>query len=268
MTMRNTEQTDPNGRPLGATALPAPREAADVPSLLRNLRAAIDAAVQGCSVRYHEPEHGLFIEYGAGGRHSLSYRLSHLDTPIGEIRIANQQRFADEQIEHIEHLLAAALPRLHTLLNETPKSTTSTLDADTGLATRTALDDLLALRDQGYGPAGALLIRIDDPHATPLAVLRRVALQIAAVVGDPDRLYRYDDTVIAVALYPGDVETSHFVAERIRLMVAAMPVALPAPTVTVAILDLTTSSERDGLAAAVERLANDTQRKNRVIDAG
>jgi GGDEF domain-containing protein len=272
MTIRNGEQTDPNHPDQGGAGLPAAPEAADVPSLVRSLHSAIDSTLEGCSLRYHEPEHGLFIEYGVGGRHSLSYRLSHLDTPIGEVRIAHGQPLTEAHTEAMENLLAAALPRLYSLLRETPTTNTVSLDADTGLATRAALDDLLGAGNDGYGPdygpAGVLLIRIDDPRTSPPAVLRRVALQIAAVVGDPDRLYRYDDMVIAVALYPGDTDTSGVIAERIRLMVAAMPVALPAPTVTVVVLGLGAKFEREKVAAAAERLANDTQRRNRVIDAG
>ena len=57
-----------------------------------------------------------------------------------------------------------------------------------------------------------------------------------------------------------------FLAERIRMMVAAMPIALPAPTVTVALAKLPTGEDPQITLLRAERdLAQRADVRNRVI---
>jgi GGDEF domain-containing protein len=109
-----------------------------------------------------------------------------------------------------------------------------------------------------------LIIRIDE--AVDAETRRRVALQISAVLGDPDRAYSISDRAFAVALYEGDAATSQFLAERIRLMVAAMQAALPTPSVTVALAGMSAAEATDAAIARLElELAERADLRNRVV---
>ena len=232
-----------------------------ITALLREL----DANVPGIGVHFHDPEHGIEVNVDRGGRHQLSYRLRHKGASLGEITLRLRNRFSSTDIERVESILAQALPVLGTLIDGIGISPSSDVDPDTALQTRAALLRHLARTAGCPGDSVRLLIvRIDA--AADAGIRRRVALQLAAVLGDPDRAYRLDERAFAVMLYPTESTTERFLAERIRMMVAAMPVALPAPTVTVALTQLAFGDEAErSLLKAEKDLAQRSNVRNRVI---
>ena len=225
----------------------------------------LDASLPGIGVHYHDPERGVEVIKARGGRHQLSYRLRHQSAPLGEIRLHRRAPFTGADIDRIESILARALPALEVVLRSLQSSASSDMDPDTALQNRAALVRLLArARADDDGPTALLIVKIDE--ATDPAIKRRVALQLAAVLGDPDRAYRIGERTFAVALYRGDHTAAKFLAERIRMMVAAMPVALPSPTVTVALTKLSASARSEAaLVDAEARLEAHSAIHNRVI---
>ena len=195
----------------------------------------------------------------------MSYRLRHEGAPLGEIRLRRRIAFNETDIDRVESILAHALPALEVALRSLQSSASSDIDPDTALQNRSALVRLLArARADDDGPTALLMVSIDD--AADAGIKRRVALQLAAVLGDPDRAYRIGERTFAVALYRGDDATAQFLAERIRMMVAAMPVALPSPTVTVALTKLSASERSEATLAQCEaRLQAHSAIRNRVI---
>lgn len=83
-------------------------------------------------------------------------------------------------------------------------------------------------------PATMLLVRVDD-GALDVGLRTRIIRLINAVIQDCDGSFAFDSRTTAVPLGEHEAASAGFLAERIRLMVAAMRAALPAPTVTVAI---------------------------------
>jgi GGDEF domain-containing protein len=236
----------------------------DPQAFIAALAGELDATLPGISVHFHDPEHGIEVDIDRGGRHQLSYRLRHKGAALGEITLRFRTRFSSGDIDRIESILARALPVLVSLIAELRTSASSDIDPDTALQTRAALLRHLG-RAKGTidGPTTLLIIRIDD--AADAGIRRRVALQLAAVLGDPDRAYRIDDRAFAVTLYKADAAAERFLAERIRMMIAAMPVALPAPTVTVALAKLPSGEDPQITLLRAERDLAQANSRNRVI---
>jgi len=225
----------------------------------------LDATLPGVGLHFHDPEHGIEVNLDRGGRHQLNYRLRHNGVSLGEVTLRFRNRFSRADIECVEAILARALPVLGSLIEGFAADASSDVDPDTALQTRAALLRLLVRAAKSTDcPTTLLIIRIDE--AADAGIRRRVALQLAAVLGDPDRAYRIGDRTFAVTLYKADAPAARFVAERIRLMVAAMPAALPAPTVTIALVRL--SAEEDGeraLLRAERDLDQHSSLRNRVV---
>jgi GGDEF domain-containing protein len=221
----------------------------DPRAFVASLASELAAALPGIGVHYHHAEHGIEVGADDGGRNQLSYRLRHKGVFLGEVTLRLRNRFSGADIDQVESILARALPALADLLQLLSSDASSEIDGETALQTRTAL-----LRHLARVPAAArktlLIIRIDD--AGDENTRRRVALQLSAVLGDPDRAYRISDRAFAVALYDADGPSAQFLAERIRLMVAAMPAALPAPSVTVAIAEFSAANAPERALARCE----------------
>ncbi len=237
----------------------------DPRAFITSLASELDAALPGIGVHYHDPEHGIEVNLDQGGRHQLSYRLRYKGDSLGEVTLRFRNRFSGADINRVEAILARALPTLGLLLQHFADDASSDIDSETALQTRTALLRHLARAPAiSTGVKTLLIVRIDD--ATDAGTRRRVALQMAAVLGDPDRVYRISDRAFAVALYDADSASAGFLAERIRLMVAAMPVALPAPSVTVAIAETTAGKMPDRVLADAElELNRRVGLRNRVV---
>lgn len=250
----------PQTEPL--VALPGTPER-DPQAFITALAGELDATLPGISVHFHDPEHGIEVNLDRGGRHQLSYRLRHKGASLGEITLRFRNRFGSADIDRVESTLARALPVLASLFDELQAS--SDIDSDTALQTRAALLRHLERAAKTVdGPTTLLIVRIDE--AADAGIRRRVALQLAAVLGDPDRAYRIDDRAFAVTLYKADAPAERFLAERIRMMIAAMPIALPAPTVTVALAKLPTGEDPQITLLRAERdLAQRSDARNRVI---
>jgi GGDEF domain-containing protein len=107
-----------------------------------------------------------------------------------------------------------------------------------------------------------MAIRIDADADAPL--VRRVVLQVVAVLGDPDRAYRLGPRTFAVSLYEADRVAARLLAERIRLMVAAMPSSAAAPTVTIVVAECVEPTD-ETLPALEAALDAHRAIRNRVI---
>ena len=237
----------------------AARTTRDPRAFIESLSDELEATLPGISLHFHDPQHGVEVDIDRGGRHRLSYRLRHAGVTLGEMTLRSRHRFDGADIECVEAVLARALPTLAEHLAALDDAA-SDIDADTGLQSRAALQRLL--RRSPVGPIGLMAVRIDTDADS--ATVRRVALQIAAVLGDPDRAYRIGTRTFAVSLYEADAYAARFLAERIRLMVAAMPAQLPAPTVTVIVADITERSDAT-LERIDARLDAHRAARNRVI---
>ena len=233
----------------------------DPRTFIASLADELEAAMPGLSVHYHHAEHGIEVIRNGGGRNQLSYRLRHEGTFLGEVTLRCRSRFSAAEIGRFESILARAIPQLAAQLKSLASDASSDIDAETGLQTRTAL-----LRHLARAPAAQvstlLVVRIDD--AVSAEVRRRVALQLSAVLADPDRAYAISECAFAIAL--GETDSPEFLAERIRLMVAAMPTALPAPSVTVALAEIADAEAAQTTLARVEsELAERADLRNRVV---
>ncbi len=243
-----------------------PRANADDPrAFVTMLARELDTTLPGIGLHFHNPEHGIEVNVDRGGRHQLNYRLRHEGASLGEITLRLRNRFSGADIDRVESILARALPGLTTLIQNLRTATSSDIDPDTAVQTYAALLRHLS-RATGFpdGPTTLLIVRIDE--AADSGIRRRIALQLSAVLGDPDRVYRIDSRAFAVTLYKADAHAERFLAERIRLMVAAMPAVLPAPTVTVALTHLPRAQDPQQL---LDQVMNDLAElhdvRNRVI---
>jgi hypothetical protein len=233
----------------------------DPRACVASLADELEAALPGVSVYYHHAEHGIDVIRNGGGRNQLNYRLRHEGTFLGEVTLRYRSRFSAAEIGRFESILARAIPQLAGQLKWLTSDASSDIDTDTGLQARTALLRHLA-RAPTARASTLLVVRIDD--AVNAEVRRRIALQLSAALADPDRAYTISECAFAVVL--GEIDSARFLAERIRLMVAAMPTALPAPSVTVAIAETVDAEAAETTLARAElELAARTDLRNRVV---
>jgi GGDEF domain-containing protein len=237
-------------------------DARDPRAFVASLATELETALPGVGIHYHHAEHGIEVIRNDGGRHQLSYRLRHKSAFLGEVTLRSSKRFSGADISRVESILARAMPLLATQLQSLAGDASSELDPGTALQTRTALLRHLA-RAPAQQATTLLIVRIDD--AIDAATRRRVALQLSAVLGDPDRAYCISDRAFAVALHDADAASTQFLAERIRLMVAAMPTALPAPSVTVAVATVHAGDADTAVTRFEQELELRADLRNRVV---
>ena len=185
------------------------------------------------ALTYAHKSSDLHLEFGAHGRHSISYSLSHEGEHLGELVFRRNQRFSEQEQGNLESLLAALLyPMRNTLLYRA--ATQSALrDPLTDTGNRIAMDQTLEreieVSRRHQQPLSLLMLDIDhfklinDTHGHSVGddVLKAVAASIKNQLRNVDMVFRFGGEEFLIVLSNTHREAAAMVGERLRIEVQA-----------------------------------------------
>jgi diguanylate cyclase (GGDEF)-like protein len=190
--------------------------------------------INSCSYSFQEKN--ITIKLGKISTHTTDYSLRLQDNYLGNIVFSRKQRFATEELEHLEGLLSILIYPLRNALSYRDAIQQALSDPLTGLANRGALEQAIAHQwqmAQRYEQHFCVLMldidhfkSINDNygHGVGDNVLKAVAHSISDTTRQTDVAYRYGGEEFVVILNKSALSGALIIAERIRENVAALSV--------------------------------------------
>jgi diguanylate cyclase (GGDEF)-like protein len=214
------------GRALRITALL--QTTLDAARLIDIFSRELNGAVPHDSIRYVNPESNIEVAYGRSGRHSCSYRLRLEEQSLGQLSLTRRERFANEELSLLEHLLCSLIHPLHNALAYQRAIEEARKDPLTGVYNR-GMFELLLRREVGLArrhqiPFSLIFADIDHfktvndvlGHACGDTVLKNFIACITECIRSTDILARYGGDEFIVLLNNTPIEGARRLAERIR----------------------------------------------------
>ena len=170
----------------------------------------------------------LRFEFGERGNHTAGYRLSHEGEYLGELIFRRSQRFSEEELGHLESLLASLLFPLRNALLYRAAVQSALRDPLTNTGNRLALNQSLQreidLARRSLQPLSMLMLDIDHfkqindkhGHAYGDEVLKAVAATLRDQLRNVDLVFRYGGEEFLVLLSGTCREAAGVIGERLR----------------------------------------------------
>ncbi len=165
---------------------------------------------------------------GLGGPHRCDYKLSLEGINYGGLTLSRRLRFAEEELEILEHLLGVAICPIRNACRYASVQQAALTDSLTGIPNKRALDEALARecsRGERHGDTCSLILcdldhfkQVNDNygHVVGDHILKAVAQELRKATRNCDELYRFGGEEFAVLLPHTDQDQAYQVAERIR----------------------------------------------------
>jgi diguanylate cyclase (GGDEF)-like protein len=173
---------------------------------------------------------------GMGGPHRCDYRLNLEGSFYGTLSLSRRQKFAEQELEGIELMLAAAICPVRNACQFITIEQASLTDALTGVPNKRALDEALArascLGDRHGDPYSLILCDLDYfklvndqyGHVVGDHMLKLAATEIERAVRNSDSVYRFGGEEFAIVLPHTEEPNAHDVADRIRAYINTITV--------------------------------------------
>jgi diguanylate cyclase (GGDEF)-like protein len=170
----------------------------------------------------------LRLEFGQRSRHNASYCMTHEGEQMGELVFHRDKRFTEEELAHLESLLASLLFPLRNALLYRNASLSALRDPLTGAGNRIAMEQSLTregeIARRQQQPLSVLMLDIDHfkgindthGHATGDEVLRAVADAIKDRLRNIDQVFRFGGEEFLIVLTNTGRESAALVGERLR----------------------------------------------------
>lgn len=181
---------------------------------------------QGLSYQHENPRMRMMV--GQEQKHHCNYRLNLFESPLGEIRLSRNKRFAEQELALFEHFLSALVYPLRNALLYLEALHAAHHDALTGVGNRNALMEHMPheiAHAKRHGKPFSILVfdidffkKINDlhGHAAGDAVLRTTARILQEKLRGDDRLFRYGGEEFVILLRDTDTAGACVVAENLR----------------------------------------------------
>lgn len=185
-------------------------------------------------LQYQCPGDDAPLQLGKCASHAASYRLKHLGESNGELTYWRTQRFAEEELNQLESLLASLIYPLRNSLLYREAIRSSLRDPLTGIGNRTAMDKMLQrevdLAGRNQLPLTILMIDIDHfkrindgyGHSVGDEVLKAVADELRTQLRNVDMLFRYGGEEFLVVLSNTNERCAANIGERLRQSIAEL----------------------------------------------
>lgn len=185
------------------------------------------------ALQYRHEASDLRLEFGQRGHHSVSYSLSHEGEHLGELTFRRNQRLSDEELDHLESLLATLLYPMRNALLYRAATRSALRDPLTGTGNRIAMDQTLRreieMARRHLSPLSLLMLDIDHfkiindthGHAVGDHVLRTVAAAIKSQLRNVDMVFRFGGEEFLILLSNTNREAAAMVGERLRQAIQA-----------------------------------------------
>jgi diguanylate cyclase (GGDEF)-like protein len=181
----------------------------------------------------------LYILFGHQAKHHVSYQLKLLEQDLGEIHLTRKHAFSEDELQHLETLLAVLLYPLRNALLYREAIQSAFIDALTEVKNRAAFDSNLKREiELSHRKATELSLivfdidhfkRVNDRygHTVGDLALKNVAQTVEATIRASDALYRVGGEEFAVVLNGTDIKGAGLLAERIRQNIDALVFTQP-----------------------------------------
>jgi diguanylate cyclase (GGDEF)-like protein len=199
----------------------------DLAELLTIFSQEMQLLVAHDGLRYENSVEMVDWSVGVTARSSLQYRLSLMGERLGTLTIMRKRRFAEEQIERIEELVALVLQPLKNSLMYRNALRSAFQDPLTGLNNRAMLEQTLVREEQmteRHGDSFSLLIidvdnfkHVNDHfgHQAGDAALKMIADIMREYGRSTDMLFRYAGDEFVITLSKTDQNGANLLARRI-----------------------------------------------------
>ncbi|WP_042945063.1 GGDEF domain-containing protein [Pseudomonas lactucae] len=180
------------------------------------------------ALHYRHVTSDLRLELGQRGHHSVSYSLSHEGEHLGELIFRRNQRLTEEELSHLELLLATLLYPMRNALLYRAATRSALRDPLTETGNRVAMDQTLQreidMARRHLSPLSLLMLDIDHfknindtyGHAAGDNVLRTVATAIKSQLRNVDMVFRFGGEEFLILLSNTSREAAAMVGERLR----------------------------------------------------
>lgn len=169
--------------------------------------------------------------YGETEKHSVTYRLTVSEQPLGEIAFSRRRKFTLKETKLLEYLLCGLVYPLKNAISYQTALQAALTDPLTGVNNRASMDSSIArevdLAKRHDCCLSLITIDIDHfkhvndtfGHASGDCVIRAVADLIQQTIRSTDMVFRYGGEEFVVLLSNTDIKGAVLLAERIRRMV-------------------------------------------------
>lgn len=173
---------------------------------------------------------------GMGGPHRCDYRLNLEGSFYGALSLSRRQRFAEEELEAVELMLAVAICPIRNACRFFAIEQAALTDSLTGVPNKRAMDEILArssyLGDR-HGENYSLILcdldhfkEVNDQHGHVVGdhILKLAAAELQKAVRNSDSVYRFGGEEFAVLLPHTDEACARNVADRMREFIMTISV--------------------------------------------
>ncbi|ROM90420.1 GGDEF domain-containing protein [Pseudomonas brassicacearum] len=180
------------------------------------------------ALNYQHKTSDLRLEFGQRGHHSVSYRLSHEGTHLGDLVFRRNQRFSEKDQGNLESLLSTLLFPMRNALLYRAATQSALRDPLTGTGNRIAMDQTLQreidMARRHMQPLSLLMLDIDHfkqindnyGHSAGDDVLKAVATSIKDQLRNVDMVFRFGGEEFLILLSNTSREAAAMIGERLR----------------------------------------------------
>ncbi len=176
--------------------------------LMERFHGFCESAFPLAGLRYAFPERSVFIGLGGQGKHTLNYNLTFATTPLGELTFYASSPLNRAQIELAEDLTALLVSPLNNALRFLalkPRPAPS------------GRDSLIAIHLDNFAD-----VQKRDGAEWAQTLLHAVLSQVREGLRNSDTAYQVDEETVAVLLPHTSREAAADVAEKLRVLIAAL----------------------------------------------
>lgn len=180
-------------------------------------------------IGFRSAEQGVVVQLGEQARHRAGYGMRLLEENLGELNISRNERFSEQDLAIIEHMLVPLLYPLRNGLRYHAALATAFHDPLTGVNNRAAMEEAMP-REVELGlrhkmDLSMLIVDLDHfkkindgyGHAAGDCVLRSASKVMQQALRTSDQLFRFGGEEFVLLLPATDIDGAHIVAERIRM---------------------------------------------------
>lgn len=208
----------------------------DLNKLLIIFDTALSKTIGQSGFIFENNEFNTTLQHGLTAHHKCEYHLTIESSVLGKLTFMRRKRFTEEELQLIEHLLAALLYPLKNALLYLQALRSSYTDPLTGALNRSTLDSVfqkeVSLSKRHHSNLSLFILDVDFfkvindtyGHAAGDMALKSITHCIHETVRESDHVFRMGGEEFAVLLNSTDSVGAEILAERLRKAAQALPI--------------------------------------------
>ncbi len=208
----------------------------DLNKLLIIFDTALSKTIGQSGFIFENNEFNTTLQHGLTAHHKCEYHLTIESSVLGKLTFMRRKRFTEEELQLIEHLLAALLYPLKNALLYLQALRSSYTDPLTGALNRSTLDSVfqkeVSLSKRHHSNLSLFILDVDFfkvindtyGHAAGDMALKSITHCIHETVRESDHVFRIGGEEFAVLLNSTDSVGAEILTERLRKAAQALPI--------------------------------------------